>query len=324
MAFGPDGSVTSRRDVVYNRELIRDHNNGRDRPFSTCTHVRVSPATITGYGDYGDKVVWKDLGSAEDIERVGNYAKTNLQEFISPSKFSFQENNNFEIINFLAEIDDTMAMFSVNFLKSLRNPTDGYLATTFGVMPFLNDLKSLYSTLNDIFSGSMADELRNGKRIQSVSPVKFRDPVGQHEFEGKLRFNGVITAPAPTSADLLAIALDEVGLHPDLKSVWDLIPFSFLIDYIYPVGDALEQLHPRGWWKPVLNYSGSYSLDLRCYFAVYSWGTVPFGYFDGTYYDRGVTSVEVPPTAPKLPRWKSPNFRQLFNALMIHKSIRRY
>jgi hypothetical protein len=64
-------------------------------------------------------------------------------EYLDWSKLP--SSSSFGIIQFFAELDDTLAMFTKRFLRKLS-----YGSVTWGVLPFIQDLRALAATLNNL------------------------------------------------------------------------------------------------------------------------------------------------------------------------------
>lgn len=47
--------------------------------------------------------------------------------------------------------------------------------------------------------------------------------------------------------------LDGLGIYPDLSTLWNALPFTFLIDYVLPVGDIVERKWGSWSWAEVFN-----------------------------------------------------------------------
>jgi hypothetical protein len=45
-----------------------------------------------------------------------------------------------------------------------------------------------------------------------------------------------------TAFDKLYVRLSNAGIQPSLKNFWDLVPYSFVIDWVLPIGDYLEHI----------------------------------------------------------------------------------
>jgi hypothetical protein len=181
-----------------------------------------------------------------------------LQSGIS---LSFQDNNDFELLNLVAELDDLIATFTKKFWENLT-----YGSVNWGILPLLSDLESLYHSFSDIFRGGFISSIedfnsktfhRSKFRVEGYSNIYGCDYI----FDGTLRMRGSFSTSLPeNSLGLLQVFLDELGVHPDLRTVWDLVPYSFVVDYLLPIGDLLESLHPRGWFVPKFHFNGSASL----------------------------------------------------------------
>lgn len=146
------------------------------------------------------------------------------------------------LIQLLAEIDETLLLFTKRFWKALS-----YGSFTWGVMPFVQDLigtaKALRNLTTDLSKFKYHDEF-------TISPAIDTWVDSHHRVKGTLtcnyRYNGMgdLSFHHPGS-----LALDRLGFHPDLATAWDLVPLSFVVDYILPIGDYLQTFRQGGWVK---------------------------------------------------------------------------
>lgn len=326
------------------REDMQDSNNLNLRPYSGISHAKVRRhATVTYRYPHPDALTERYImyGATSDVHKFGSYVISNLGEFMQPPKMEFQKNNSFELLSFLGEIDDTLAMFSAKFLKSLTRRRivgnkvkvsgvsgSAYGAYTWGVVPLLNDLQGLLRSAQDIFGGGLAKSLEDAKDSAVIAPVNkevdYYDWGGSRvkgRVFGTLRLTGGFHLPDLAPLDYLMILLDELGVHPDLKTAWDLTPMSFVADYFLPIGDLLDQLHPRGWFKPVITYDGKISAKLTTVNYVtstYDSNSV-IAEVVGSYYYRGNIAYDfIPqPSKPLKFNWKAPSMRELFNTAYV-------
>lgn len=290
----------------YTLSFINDVNTVPPH-WKECTHAKtVSKGNQVYYGWYEcDYPPLWFIPVADVLNAARNYMYLPLD---------FQENNDFEIIPFLVDLDDTIAMFSLKFLKSIS-----YGGFTWGIRPFMSDVKSLMNTVGDLQDGIIKSvEKYAGKRVHRRIPLEF-EMSGIHS---RLQCSGYITltgypdmnsAVPSNSRDAFLAFLDEIGLHLDLKTVWDVIPMSFALDYLFPVGDILESIHPRGWYCPTISFTGGYSINLN----VDVWTT---GYWAGyggkaKLYYRSPESANLTLTTrpPVVPEWKWPGITETFN-----------
>lgn len=130
-----------------------------------------------------------------------------------------------------------------------------WLETTYGWTPFMNDVKSAVSTLQDIVSdpGRLGRELRVVVTGQfDAPPVRLRDYATQwFPYGSGLSLNVLINHDAdirysyrsvwkclPNGADLPG----RFGLLNPLEIAWELVPFSFVADWFLPIGGYLSSL----------------------------------------------------------------------------------
>lgn len=151
----------------------------------------------------------------------------------------------FGIIQILSELDDTIALFTRKFWSQLS-----YGSLTWGVIPFVSDVKAVLTAVEnlsrDLSKFSYEDEVR-----VPVALEKRYSPYDLHSFVGEavVRHTGFGDLSFQNEASVL---LDRLGFHPDLATAWDLVPLSFVVDYLIPVGDFLEGFRQGGWVKCLL------------------------------------------------------------------------
>jgi hypothetical protein len=247
------------------------------------------------------------------------------------------DNNDFELIPFFLDLDATIAMFSVKFLKQLS-----YGAVNWGVLPFISDVRSLIVSLRDIYRQGIGEfascsKLSRRRDINFTWPIFESPPYGNVEFrEGNLlhaangvaRANGVLTwnPPSDDAFGKALFLLDELGVHPDLKTAWDVIPLSFVVDYFIPIGNLLESLHPRGWGSSGYTFTGFTSVKLTCEIAdVYWWHGTQQRLKQSAlykYYARTSHSGLVPVPVTNV-EWQAPSLREIFNAAYLTSMLKR-
>lgn len=302
---------------------IHDENNGLSRPVDSYIHHAKVYKSFTGLIN---DTYYANYGSTSMFGPHVEFVLGNLGSFIQPPKLKFQENNDFSVIQAVAELDDTIAMFSKKFIKSLFSKSS-YGAISWGVVPFVNDLKALYSNFEDIFLGKAFSERVRRCRVAANIP---RTVVNANYFgtvHGNVRLSGTYTLPDLTIGDALAIILDELGANPDLSLAWDLVPLSFAANYFLPIGKAIDTLHPRGWYEPEVLFDGTVSLKLHCTSYLLhpnDSANIPAkGLVSGKVYRRMPYSYSFGPQKfrPKM-SWKAPLAEQLFSAAYLYMQSR--
>lgn len=213
-----------------------------------CSHFK-SSLTPIGY-DYGTNTSWRvsPLPAPEvAIPSLPWVESMNWDKLPSSTQSG--------IIQILAELDDTLAMFTKRFWRALN-----YGAWTWGVVPFVSDLIAVADAVGNI--GIDLDSFSYEDQFNIDLPAS--EPNGANPWvwaggQAKIRYTG----KADMSFQLPgSIALDWLGFHPDLATAWDLIPFSFVVDYLIPIGDFLEQFRSGGWVKTVY-FTGWQTVSLQ-------------------------------------------------------------
>lgn len=132
---------------------------------------------------------------------------------------------------------------SVKHLPVSRRLADGWLELQFGWLPLVNDV---YAAVDAYRHKSVS-----GQQVSSYArtgiPVKLpkrNSPNFGFDYTGNFRnyrgvasvkYYGVVSNPA-------LYTLNQLGLANPLKLAWDLLPFSFVVDWFMPIGQILAYL----------------------------------------------------------------------------------
>lgn len=315
-SWGDFYPVTSRTTERITSQTSTRTRRGNYTAWNPVTHIKCDGkhGLVTAPGG---TLRYRD-GTNLDYVRIDPIVQYGLsQAYIG---LDFIEDNSFELIPFLIDWDDTMAMFSTKFLKEIS-----YGAVNWGVLPFISDLKSLAGSL-DAINGKILSSYEKivGKRITRRFSWEHKFPCPpwfDHHVEGITTLSGYLVGDVvyPDSISrALAVFLDELGINPDIKTLWDIIPLSFVGDYFLPIGDFLESFHPRGWFNPTFSFSGGYSItasvDER-----YSYGYSGGGLTYKLYVRSGKANLSLPSRPPVQPEFSSPSFRELFNTYYVSR-----
>jgi hypothetical protein len=230
--------------------------------------------------------------------------------------------NKFQLIQFLAELDDTLLIFTKKFWKSIS-----YGSFSWGLMPFVNDVTAVYNQVVSLLK----------KADDDLGGYKYHDTIQEsmtyeHLASGltwtvdasiKVSNNGLIYLPN-TGWDLPKI-YDVIGFQPSLSTVWDLIPLSFLVDYLIPIGSFLDSLKSSSGWTQYSYFSGwsTILIDTTIKDGVvlpaYGWETDPPCTWNCKYFQRASRSVVLNDVTyvPKVDWINFPTFTQLFNIIYV-------
>lgn len=104
-----------------------------------------------------------------------------------------------------------------------------YLSKRYGLSLTLADLKSLFSSLKK-------QQARKGPNKVSSSATLF-DNKCSYEYHYSIYYEEYANAFAD-----LYYGLAQFDLLPDLSNVWDLVPFTFVVDWVVDVGGVLDRI----------------------------------------------------------------------------------
>lgn len=233
---------------------------------NSCVHVKRLPVT----GTY----IWKSSESSwsnvsidgltpiiSHLDPIGSCYGSNSHLIASKLQSlnwgKLPTSSEFGIIQILAELDDTIAIFTKKFWKQLS-----YGSFTWGVVPFVNDLRALLQTIANLSVDLASISYEDEYTVRDVT--EFDSKTYRASCDLKVRFSGFVDATGLNSE--AQFLLDRLGFHPDLATVWDLIPLSFIVDYVLPVGDFLESITRTGWVTDV-TFTGWRTIKGRCSYA---------------------------------------------------------
>lgn len=144
-----------------------------------------------------------------------------------------------EMIPKLKNLQTLMNKRSVKNLKSLKDLSNDYLTVKYGILPTISDIKEIFSAFESV--RPYLD--RNGFKTYSAGTISHLDQGDCHyDLEQHIKL-------AIDNEDSLLQLLDEqlesVGLLPTFQNLWDLVPYSFVIDWFAGVGELLERVDTR-------------------------------------------------------------------------------
>lgn len=142
------------------------------------------------------------------------------------------------IFSAIKDIDDFMK-------KGLtKKASKAWLAYRYQYATTMSDLQSTieYYTskrdriINEIYSIGNSRTLRAGAKI-GIWDYNFQFQLAPKQYYSKSYTANTIMQ----LYDQLYVRLDSLGINPTLKNLWDIVPLSFVLDWIIPIGDYLEK-----------------------------------------------------------------------------------
>lgn len=164
-------------------------------------------------------------------EHFGNLAMKASKKFNS---------NTGNMIEFLKDLRHAKQLIpKLKNLRSLKGLSGEYLAFKFGVLPTISDIKTIVNAVKA--RGPYFD--KNGFETYSAGHTEeYRE--GDVTVTSKQQLKLAILNEDRGLVEIVH-RLDNMGLFPTFENVWDLIPYSFVVDWLVDVGGFLERVDTR-------------------------------------------------------------------------------
>lgn len=278
------GGYTNEYNTFY--EEIIDVNNGALRPESPCDLIKcwTTPSQDGVLYENGSRqfLHWPAFSQASYFreaarQKLGDFEVT-VNELVLRKQIGLNER--FSSINFFLELGDV-----ADLIKGLDRYR--YIDYRFGIAPMISDMKDIKTHLDtsiaavnrrlDAFAQPIPLTFTKTYHTGGSIPYPFVDSVMNFDIDVRCSFKGTFRAELPILSRYnrdYTLWLDQIGFHPDLATVWEAVPFSWLIDWFVPIGDSLEAMS-GSWMNPSIIFTGS----THCTYNVSSTHTVsPRGY----------------------------------------------
>lgn len=245
------------------QRLWTDNSTPNDREATKdCTHERASstlfpvPKYSGGqrYGSVYEVTNWlntnQDMNNAislplESLQRVVPNWQPDIDNLISDAVNEFIPD--FNLWNFILEADEIPKLFTR--WQSLH---DLNLRVQYGWLPLISELDALRIRLFDFGQRweRMTRKFREGIRVCTGREIDihfdgYSTSAGRQFIGNKIRGTQKETWGAYVCAQLpenpFLVTAYGLGLGINLATVWNAVPFSFMVDWLIPIGDALSQ-----------------------------------------------------------------------------------
>jgi len=244
------------------------------------------------------------------------------------------------LVNFVLELKQLKGLFSLwNKSRSfLQNIANGHLSYSFGWRPFLSDVSRLWSALDSfrkklrkLQEGSGKPQKRHFRRFMDsvdLAPnltnsdgaggaiTKVMRWVDRPRYCATVGFTYVLPDMSVLSNQLKAFG-DSLGVQWNPSIIWNAIPYSFVIDWFFGVGDWLDSLRSDNLAIPATVTSFCHSIKYQVQddivltlgfnqAAGYRNQVIPLASVTTLRYERrkDIPSVGLFDTTVKMPNWK--------------------
>lgn len=224
---------------------------------------------------------------------------------------------NFNMTAFLRDLRRPQDMIpKLSNLKSLKSWSSRFLSVKYGALPTIDDIRSLISA----FKKRQPYLDKNGFRIFSAGETS---RLTQNEINYELiQYAKVALDREDTDLARLTEAFENIGMFPSFENIWDLIPYSFVVDWLIDVGELLKRVDTN---LRLLRLNIRYvTMSRKTTVSGTSEGEYPnlpfIGTVEWTRYHRWVTSQCPGPTLSLKPQPAPTNHWLEAGALLLQRS----
>lgn len=193
---------------------------------------------------------------ARDIRR--------LEKEISTSVLAARGQSSQNLWEDVAQYKQTVRLFSGpirylwNFFRkngasmSLMGPASAWLAYRYGVRPFVEDVTTIVSGL-DLPVGIRRDTTRKSQEIRELSMTSASVGDSASSTDVNIMLTDTVTCRGMSVDEHMARLHDNIGFSAKglITVPWDLIPWSFVLDWFVNVGDYLKAFSPAPGYKQI-------------------------------------------------------------------------
>lgn len=203
-----------------------------------------------------------------------------------------------------------------SFLKKARISADAYLSLKYGLPLTAKDTKKIIRALEK--ETGLDHRFKIGRAAWTY---QWSRKVGKQmlTYTWKEHYKCVYDS-CDSGVAAMIDRLYDWDLALSLENAWDLIPFSFVVDWVLPIGDFLDQYDKSVYLQclPIKDVVRSSKICFDVPDVIYNSYVKGAGYLGVTHYVRGVES-RLPPIYPKFDGLKKfHNFLE-FGAILIQK-----
>lgn len=225
--------------------------------------------------------------------------------------------NKVNMIAFLRDLQRPLELIpKLKNLKKLRTHVNNYLTVHYGVLPTISDIHEIFGT----FSKAKPYLDSNGFKLYTSGNLESKVE-GNCTWTLNQRIKLAIGNEDKWFEDLVE-RTESIGMLPTLKNMWDLVPYSFVLDWFIDVGEFLERIDTRlRLIRLNIRYVTSSVKQTRTEQLLGSALYPYIGSVDMVYYHRWVSDqCPVPPLSPPALTLPDPSHWLEATALLLQRS----
>lgn len=148
--------------------------------------------------------------------------------------------NNVNMLEFLAGLKNPAALVpKLKNLKRLKGAAGEFLKLQYGILPTISDLEEITQAFKSVRPS--IDINGNRTAYAGYSTSGSLNNV-EHELTQRVK---IAVSANDKELNNLASKLDSIGVLPKMSNLWELVPFSFVIDWFVDIGDYIESVEIR-------------------------------------------------------------------------------
>jgi len=134
----------------------------------------------------------------------------------------------------LIKVKKNIFKAAANYAKNSKQIASDILAFKFGVEPLMNDVQKFAQYLDDTSDNQVVVARANTGKEHAI-PIKISTPL--LTFEGFVEISYTVKCKVDNPA---LRTLSQFGLINPLEILWEIAPWSFVVDWFIPVGDWIS------------------------------------------------------------------------------------
>lgn len=207
------------------------------------------------------------------------------------------------------EIKDRLRNPTSDYLRELRSYEELWMEARYNLRPLYYDVMGTSKAISEPLKKNSRQTSRgSAKDNNSVTSIYSKLVDGSY-YKYTLTVSRNSTVKVSTRAGCLnqiqsETRADKLGLYEIPRSVWDIVPCSFIFDWFWNIGDTISAWTPRmgskvlaSWVTQLIEQTQSYELSLSDASGKVSgdyWGSVNFSVSDAFYSKTTWSKIRVP------------------------------
>lgn len=247
-----------RSQVILYNSISSGWQTTQGRPSFEAAQAWVSEKLATGPGDTKKRnIVYKDYpkdrsSNMDQINKwLSNFKPKDISllspslEFESWGDLTHNALGNLQslsanMIAFVKDLKDIKTLIpKLRNLQNVKTHANNYLAYQYGIMPTISDIKAIFESFSTTKYYDRTGLRRVSAYARSASSV---DLHGMTWTARGIRRLHVAVDERDTGYKALVEKAREIGFLPSLTNLWDLVPYSFVLDWFIDVGSVLERI----------------------------------------------------------------------------------